>query len=335
MSCMVTLRVFNVEASLVHLQAVLDVAERRPVVDDNFTGWLELIKKIASEAEELLDDFEIKRIQKSQQNKVSGFLAYMMKNLGFVDDDIYRLKTLLARLDKIASKSGNFFDLLKLNDSKEDMVGFLPEIQVVFHGREKEKDQLMSIIFPNEAQAEHFPASRMQEETRGTATVKVVCIVGEAGVGKTALAQVIYNHPNVKKAFNQRGWVSLSQRSDSEDFIKKIFCSFAAEQHPFDSEMGLETLQASSEHDLSRTIQNKRFFLVLDNAKDNLNSELLHQKDTTALSSNRTAACHRMIADSRPLQMIKSTPSSVRTWAKRRPAEATSGGEEGELACIT
>lgn len=23
------------------------------------------------------------------------------------------------------------------------------------------------------------------------------------------------------------------------------------------------------------------------------------------------------------------------TWAKRRPAEATSGGEEGELACIT
>jgi hypothetical protein len=210
MSCMVTLRVFNVEASLVHLQAVLDVAERRPVVDDNFTGWLELIKKIASEAEELLDDFEIKRIQKSQQNKVSGFLAYMMKNLGFVDDDIYRLKTLLARLDKIASKSGNFFDLLKLNDSKEDMVGFLPEIQVVFHGREKEKDQLMSIIFPNEAQAEHFPASRMQEETRGTATVKVVCIVGEAGVGKTALAQVIYNHPNVKKAFNQRGWVSLS-----------------------------------------------------------------------------------------------------------------------------
>ncbi len=265
--------VFNVEASLVHLQAVLDVAERRPVVDDTFTGWLELIKKIASEAEELLDDFEIKRIQKSQQNKVSGFLAYMMKNLGFVDDDIYRLKTLLARLDKIASKSGNFFDLLKLNDSKEDMVGFLPEIQVVFHGREKEKDQLMSIIFPNEAQAEHFPASRMQEETRGTATVKVVCIVGEAGVGKTALAQVIYNHPNVKKAFNQRGWVSLSQRSDSEDFIKKIFCSFAAEQHPFDSEMGLETLQASSEHDLSRTIQNKRFFLVLDNAKDNLQRE--------------------------------------------------------------
>ncbi|KAB8105653.1 hypothetical protein EE612_039626, partial [Oryza sativa] len=154
---------FNVEASLVHLQAVLDVAERRPIVSDKFTGWLELIKGIASDAEELLDDFETKRIQKSLQNKVSGVLAYLMKNLGLVDDDIYRLKTLLARLDKIASKAGNIFDLLKLNDSEEALTGFLPKIQPVFLGREEEKDKLMSIIFPSVAQTEHFAPSKMQE----------------------------------------------------------------------------------------------------------------------------------------------------------------------------
>lgn len=264
---------FNVEASLVHLQAVVDVAERRPIADGTFTDWLQMIKKIASEAEELLDDFETKRIQKSLQNKVSGVLAYLMKNLGLVDDDIYKLKTLLARLDKIASKAGNILDLLKLNDSEVVLTGFLPKIQPVLLGREDEKDKLMSIILPSLAQTEHFASSKMQEVQWGTASVRVICIVGEAGVGKTALAQVIYNHPNVKEAFDLRGWVFLSHKFDSKDFFKNIDRSFAAEQHPFDSEMGLEAFQASSEHDLSSIIHNKRFFLVLDNAEDNLQRE--------------------------------------------------------------
>ncbi|KAG8099827.1 hypothetical protein GUJ93_ZPchr0013g36785 [Zizania palustris] len=131
----------------------------------------------------------------------------------------------------------------------------------------------MNIIFPNVEETEHSAPHRLQEETRGTAGVRVVCITGEAGVGKTALAQVIYNHPNVKEAFHHRGWVFLSHKFDSNDFFKNIVCSFVTNQHPYDSEVGMEPFQASSnssEHDLSRIIQNKRFFLVLDNAKDNL-----------------------------------------------------------------
>lgn len=103
--------------------------------------------------------------------------------------------------------------------------------------------------------------------------MRVVCIVGEAGVGKTTLAQVIYNHPNVKEAFDLKGWVFLSQKFDSNDLLKNISRSFAADQHPYDSEMGPEPLQASScpsDHDISSIIQNNRFFLVLDSAKDNL-----------------------------------------------------------------
>uniref|UniRef100_A0A0E0AKN8 NB-ARC domain-containing protein n=1 Tax=Oryza glumipatula TaxID=40148 RepID=A0A0E0AKN8_9ORYZ len=208
----------NVQGSLLHIRAAIDVAERRLVVDGAFTDWLQMIKGIASDAEDLLDDFETKRIKASQQNKVS-------------------------------------------------------EVEPVFLGREEEEDKLMSIIFPDAAQTDHLGASRMQEVTMGTASVRTVCIVGEAGVGKTALAQVIYNHPNVKEAFDLRGWVFLSERSDLNEFFKKIVRSFAAEQHPFDSDMGLEALQASSEQNLSSIIQNKRFFLVLDNAKDNLQRE--------------------------------------------------------------
>ncbi|XP_052163143.1 putative disease resistance protein RGA3 [Oryza glaberrima] len=263
----------NVQGSLLHIRAAIDVAERRLVVDGAFTDWLQMIKGIASDAEDLLDDFETKRIKASQQNKVSGVLAHLMKNLVLVDDDIYKLKDLLVRLDSITSKAGSFIDLLKSNDSKEALKRFLPEVEPVFLGREEEEDKLMSIIFPDAAQTDHLGASRMQEVTMGTASVRTVCIVGEAGVGKTALAQVIYNHPNVKEAFDLRGWVFLSERSDLNEFFKKIVRSFAAEQHPFDSDMGLEALQASSEQNLSSIIQNKRFFLVLDNAKDNLQRE--------------------------------------------------------------
>ncbi|KAG8099831.1 hypothetical protein GUJ93_ZPchr0013g36497 [Zizania palustris] len=269
-------KLFNVEASLARIQALVDVAERRAISNHNFTIWLKMIKEIAFEAEDLMDDFETKRIQKSLENKVSGVLAYLMNNLFLVDDDMYKLKALLARLDKIAREAGGFIDYLKLNDSEEPMIGFIPKIQPLFHGREKEKDKLMNIVFPNVEETEHSAPPclpRLQEETRGTAGVRVVCIIGEAGVGKTALAQVIYNHPNVKEAFHHRGWVFLSHKFDSNDFFKNIVRSFVTDQHPYDSEVGMEPFQASSnssEHDLSRIIQNKRFFLILDNAKDNL-----------------------------------------------------------------
>ncbi|KAL5197495.1 hypothetical protein ABZP36_001007 [Zizania latifolia] len=263
-------KLFNVEASLAPIQALVDVAERRAIANHNFTSWLKKIKEIASEAEDLMDDFETKRIQKSLENKVSGVLAYLMKNPVLVDDDMYKLEALLARLDTIARHAGGFIDLLKLNDSEEAMIGFLPKIQPLFHGREKEKDKLMDIIFPN---VEETEPPRLQEVIRGTASVRVVCLIGEAGVGKTALAQVIYNHPNVKEAFHHRGWVFLSHKFDRNNFFKNVVHSFVADQHPYDSEVGMEQFQASSnssEHDLSRIIQNKRFFLVLDNAKDNL-----------------------------------------------------------------
>ncbi|KAL5197503.1 hypothetical protein ABZP36_001015 [Zizania latifolia] len=266
-------KLFNVQASLARIQALVDVADSRAIANHNFTSWLKKIKEIASEAEDLMDDFKTKRIQKSLENKVSGVLAYLMNNLVLVDDDMYKLKALLTRLDKIAREAGGFIDLLKLNDSEEAMIGFLPKIQPLFHGRDKEKDQLMNIVFPNVEETEHSAPPRLQEVTRGTASVRVVCIIGEAGVGKTALAQVMYNHPNVKEAFHHRGWVFLSHKFDSNDFFKNVVCSFVADQHPYDSEVGMEPFQASSnssEHDLSTIIQNKRFFLVLDNAKDNL-----------------------------------------------------------------
>ncbi|KAL5196795.1 hypothetical protein ABZP36_000307 [Zizania latifolia] len=271
-------KLFNVEASLARIQALVDVAERRAIANHNFTIWLKMIKEIASEAEDLMDDFETKRIQKSLENKVSGVLAYLMNNLVLVDDDMYKLKALLARLDKIAREAGGFVDYLKLNDSEEPVIGFLPKMQPLFLGREKEKDKLMNIIFPNVEETEHSAPPcppRLQEVTRGTASVRVVCIIGEAGVGKTALAQVIYSHPNVKEAFHHRGWVFLSHKFDSNNFFKNIVRSFVTDQHPYDSEVGMEPFQASSnssEHELSRIIQNKRFFLVLDNQRITCNA---------------------------------------------------------------
>ncbi|TVU38836.1 hypothetical protein EJB05_12228, partial [Eragrostis curvula] len=254
---------FRVKASLVHIGAVIDASERRASANSGFMSWLQMIKEIAYEAQDLLDDFEIKRIKKSQQNKVSGVLAYMMKNL-IIDDDLTKLIDLLKRLDHVASKLGSFLDLLKLNDSGEDKTDFFPTIVPVCYGRDEEKEQLMSIMFPNVPQGEHFVPSRAQEEIGGTPNVRVVCIVGEAGAGKTTLAKVIYNDPIVKEAFDLRGWAFLGHMFDSRDIFKTIESSFPSAHQPLDSELTL-----------SEIVQDKRFFLVLDNAHDNLRDVLV------------------------------------------------------------
>ncbi|KAM0874097.1 hypothetical protein ACQ4PT_037594 [Festuca glaucescens] len=63
---------YNVEGALPLIKILVEVTERKAISNRNFAAWLQQFKDVVSEAEDLLDDFETKRIQEMLKSKVSS-----------------------------------------------------------------------------------------------------------------------------------------------------------------------------------------------------------------------------------------------------------------------
>ncbi|XP_042478023.1 putative disease resistance protein RGA3 [Macadamia integrifolia] len=85
----------------------------------------------------------------------------------------------------------------------------------------------------------------------------VLPIVGMGGVGKTTLAQLVYNDERVEKYFGLKAWVCVSEDFDVVRLTKEILESATGSSPPSNS---LDLLQMK----LKKTLSKKRFLLVLD-----------------------------------------------------------------------
>ncbi|VAI25562.1 unnamed protein product [Triticum turgidum subsp. durum] len=84
-----------------------------------------------------------------------------------------------------------------------------------------------------------------------------VGITGTGGVGKTTLAQKIYNDQKIKGAFSNRAWICVSQEYSEVALLKEVVRNFGVHQ-----EQGESVGELSSK--LAEAIRGKSFFLVLD-----------------------------------------------------------------------
>ncbi|XP_078154158.1 putative disease resistance protein RGA4 [Carex rostrata] len=142
-----------------------------------------------------------------------------------------------------ANYSTNLFDNIVAEAQREiTYPNYSPSI-TKFVCRAKEKEMIKNWL------GEH-------EENK----VEVIPIVGIGGVGKTALAQYIYHHE--VERFELRGRAHLS---DSSHIIITI--------HNLKRKSGEKDLPVNDFNTLNRTLCGKRFFLVLDDVRNNIENQ--------------------------------------------------------------
>uniref|UniRef100_J3L3G2 Uncharacterized protein n=1 Tax=Oryza brachyantha TaxID=4533 RepID=J3L3G2_ORYBR len=101
---------------------------------------------------------------------------------------------------------------------------------------------------------------RMMQADHGEAGLSVIPITGMAGIGKTALAQLVFSHPWVIKTFgDDRIWVLVSSSFDAMMILSRI--AQITRQHNTEDSKSLECL-------VKEKLSGRRFLIVLDDVWD-------------------------------------------------------------------
>ncbi|KAJ1276828.1 hypothetical protein BS78_05G245600 [Paspalum vaginatum] len=104
-----------------------------------------------------------------------------------------------------------------------------------------------------------------------------VGIVGTGGIGKTTMAQKIYNDNKIKGNFSKQAWVCVSQGYSEVDILKEILRSVDVNYNHD------ETARELSQK-LAKAVESKSFFIVLDDVwQDRIWINLLRTPLDTAL----------------------------------------------------
>uniref|UniRef100_A0A0E0Q933 NB-ARC domain-containing protein n=1 Tax=Oryza rufipogon TaxID=4529 RepID=A0A0E0Q933_ORYRU len=111
-----------------------------------------------------------------------------------------------------------------------------------------------------------YTSSDVHETSGSSRNLGILPIVGINGVGKTTVAQAVFNNTRVKMCFDLRAWVYVSDNISGKQIVQRIIMSLEPWSGVTDAALDLDSLQ----HKLIDIIRSKRLLLVLDGVSDDI-----------------------------------------------------------------
>ncbi|XP_048561679.1 putative disease resistance protein RGA4 [Triticum urartu] len=230
-------------------------AEKRRTKELAVNNWLGQLRDVLYDVDEILDVARCKGRKllpddpssSSQSATCKGFsISSCLCNIWSRRDVAVRIRSLNKKIENI-SKDKIF---LTFNTS----------IQSTRNDPTSKLIRSSNLVEPNLVGKEIIHSSRKLVDLvlahKESKSYKLA-IVGTGGVGKTTLAQKIYNDQKVKGSFKLHAWICVSQDYNQITLLKEVLRNIGVH-----SEQG-ETI-TKLQRKVAETIEGKSFFLVLD-----------------------------------------------------------------------
>ncbi|TXG74963.1 hypothetical protein ES288_1Z029200v1 [Gossypium darwinii] len=213
------------QSILPDIQAVLEDAEKKQIKNMGVKKWLEDLQDLAYDVDDILDEFAYEelrlKLKKSQAQASTSNVrkliptcftgtSFAPTSFLFKNSMIPKVKEITARLNSLTTRRSSL-GLSEILSQAPTSKGKQPRLQptsvldgvVEYVGRHKEKTEMIEFL--------------KGDNSNG---VSVLSIVGMGGMGKTTLAQLVYNDATINQSFHHKAWAIL-QSITSESFKLK------------------------------------------------------------------------------------------------------------------
>ncbi|KAL0397268.1 UNVERIFIED_CONTAM: putative disease resistance RPP13-like protein 1 [Sesamum calycinum] len=228
--------------------AMLDDAEKKQYDNPAIEAWLDMLKNAIYEAEDILDELATEALRCRLEMSSAQYFSKLVTNLSpFCEGINSRIENLVEKLEYIA-RHKDFLGLRSGENGGNGMMQRWPTTPLLnesqVYGRTFEKEEIIKLLAGD-------------DETNCTTTPSILTILGMGGIGKTTLAQVIYNDQRMDGVFDVKAWAYVSDDFSLVRITKALLESATAK--PCDT-MNLELLQSG----LKEMFHKKKFLVVLD-----------------------------------------------------------------------
>ncbi|XP_042027634.1 putative disease resistance protein RGA4 isoform X2 [Salvia splendens] len=271
------------------LQKFLENAEMSTIPSDGVKRWLDMLKEVTIEADNVLDEFNYDLLSKA--NKPIKPMKQKVLSCFSSCPNILRSRNMALRIREIDENLEYIYNKgeeLVLNYMVATYEPTLPDatletdpftLDPIFIGRDDVVLEIVDIL-----------TTCMTTDER----VVILAIVGMGGLGKTTLTKKVFSHLKKEAHFGSYIWVCVSQNFDPNVLLREILKGLPSSSY---SEVETESRQDMLKR-LQEALKDKTYLLILDNVwnqdrpkwEDFINSLL----DVTSIKGNAIVVTTRI-----------------------------------------
>ncbi|XP_034689901.1 disease resistance protein RPM1-like isoform X2 [Vitis riparia] len=255
-------QVEDIKTELLYIQAFLkdaDAKGEKADVSQGLKTWIQDLRETAYSIEDVIDEYLLHLGNPSRRHRFIGFLC-----------KVGRLIKKLKRRHEVASKIRDIQKkVVKLKETSSTY-GFISSVQPGSGGSSTSApwhDPRVISLFIDEAEIVGIESQKIELTSRlveGTRERTVISVVGMGGLGKTTLANKVYDKKELVGHFDCSAWITVSQSFKMEELLRNMSMKFyQSRKEPVPE--GINSMDESSLMTITRQyLQDKRYVVVFD-----------------------------------------------------------------------